>query len=237
MLETIEVNLTSEEISDHAKFFLQPIINPHTMKTVAFEFLTRFDYKNVNIEDFFSVVSDDVAKRLLRRQVDEINRVSCMNSYIFSLNVNARILADGPFINELVGSLNTRVAFELTTEPASDSEKKRVLKSIKLLKELGHYIWLDDYLSESITDALLNLVNWDLVKIDKSVLYQHLEQPDEMFDVVCNASDFGRRYVIIEGVETGYQHDKLTGYKCLHQGFYYGGLINCATLISLGRNI
>ncbi|WP_038125425.1 EAL domain-containing protein [Vibrio nigripulchritudo] len=237
MLETAKSAMTQEEISRYARFFLQPIIDPSSMKTIAFEFLTRFDCKHINVEDFFSSVSDKVAKRLLMLQAEEANRLGCMNTYVFSLNVNASVLADESFIAELLDGLNTKVAFELTNTPANDTEKKRVLKSIKMLRTLGHYIWLDDYLSEDIPESLLNLINWDLVKIDKSVLNRHLEHRDKMLDLVCDVSDFGRRYVIIEGVETSHHHEKLVGYKCLHQGFYYGDLIDCSTLVNLGRNM
>jgi len=212
-------------------FYLQPISHPRTRKNYAFEFLTRFESQGVEIERFFKNTTTDFIKTIIKLQVNEINKISMPSSTLFTVNCCASTLADNEFVRLISSKLIRPIAIELTSMPETDSEWKRALQSIIELKKHGHQIWLDDYLSEDIPQTALGFVDWDLVKIDKELIHQHIDNPDYMRDVVSEVSDFGRRKIVFEGVETEYQHKALLKYKGLHQGYFYGRPMESGNLL------
>ncbi len=81
---------------------------------------------------------------------------------------------------------------------------------------------------------MIYFADWDLVKLDKSVVYKCIDDPDSMLNIVSDASDFGRRKFVFEGVESNHQHQVLLNYHGLHQGFYYSDPIDMANLVRGG---
>ncbi|RWX56894.1 EAL domain-containing protein [Photobacterium chitinilyticum] len=217
------------------KFSLQPIVCPKTMNFIAFEMLTRFEDAKINVEDFFNEISDGWIKAIIRLQVNEINRIKFDDLSYTSINFNTKIMADDKFISCILNQVNKKIAFEITTSPSSNIEEMKLINSIVNIKSRGHEVWLDDYLSEEISESMLFIADWDLVKIDKSIMYKYLGDYEYMLDLIADASDFGRRNIVFEGVETNYQHEQLSKYKCLHQGYYYGSLIECASIERIGH--
>ncbi|ENM5891880.1 EAL domain-containing protein [Vibrio mimicus] len=217
------------------KFFLQPIVCPRNIKCHYLEFLTRFEDENINAEVFFEKITPCISKKIIEHQVAEVNRIECQGDIVFALNINAKTLSNTKFVLSILKVLDKKIAFELTSEPLG-KERDGVYKSIFYIKKYNHEIWLDDYLSESISESMLGFVNWDLVKIDKDIVHNYINDPSKLFNSISMASKFGERRVILEGIESYLHHVRLAKFKCFHQGYYYGPLIDCSTLVKIGEN-
>ncbi|ENM5918936.1 EAL domain-containing protein [Vibrio mimicus] len=217
------------------KFLLQPIVCPRNIKCHYLEILTRFSDENINTEFFFENITPRVSKKIIEHQVNEVNRIECPDGIIFALNLNAKTLSDTKFILSILKILDKRIAFELTSEPLGE-EKEAIYKSIFYIKKFGHEIWLDDLLSPGISESMLRFTNWDLVKIDKDIIYTCVNDSMALFNLISKASKFGERRVVLEGVESSTHHVNLLRFKCFHQGYYYGPLIDSFSLVSIGEN-
>lgn len=217
------------------KFFLQPIVCPRNIKCHYLEFLTRFEDENINTEVFFERITPCISKKIIEHQVSEVNRIECSDDIIFALNINAKTLSNTKFILNILKVLDKKIAFELTSEPLGE-EKEAVYKSMFYIRKFGHEIWLDDYLSAGISESMLRFTNWDLVKIDKDIINACINDSMALFNLISKASKFGERRVVLEGIESSTHHDNLLKFKCFHQGYYYGPLIDSFSLVRIGEN-
>ena len=124
------------------------------------------------------------------------------------------------FIKEAISLSKVRIAFEINNFKNSiitDNAKE----SIRLLKEQNHELWLDNFMSEDIPINVLHMLVWDRVKIDRTFIYQHMNNHSIVSALYHFVSKNSLKSLIFEGIESDYQHDRVARLNCLCQGFLY----------------
>ncbi|MDH5472887.1 MAG: EAL domain-containing protein [Gammaproteobacteria bacterium] len=119
-----------------------------------------------------------------------------------------------------------KIVFELTeTIVAEDIEK--VIEIIGQLKQLGIHFSMDDFGTGYSSLSYLRQLPIDELKIDRSfvsTLNSSINNEDSqamIITILTMAKIFNLR-IVAEGVETEYQFDFLTQYKCdIYQGFHF----------------
>jgi len=217
---------TSNNSSAEFFLFTQSIVHPKNRQVFAIDIATNFNHnskENINTEEFFNTISDDFFKELISIQVEELNiNKEKINSkgIIASINCPFNLLSDNDFIKKIVSLSKVNIALEITdfkNGVITDSIKK----SIEILKSKGHELWLDDFMSEDIPINVLHMLNWDRVKIDKTFIYQNLNNISIMSALHHHVSNNSLKAMIFKGIESDYQHDEISKLNCLCQGFLY----------------
>ena len=115
------------------------------------------------------------------------------------------------------------INFEIT-ETASSVKAKTLLKNMDYLISIGNTFSMDDYGTGFSTANYLVNLPFELVKIDKSILWSAMEDQDAFIILrhtveMLNAL---RKKIIVEGVETQKMVEVLTEMHCDYlQGFLY----------------
>lgn len=121
------------------------------------------------------------------------------------------------------GVAGSRLAFEIT-EGLEMEMHSDVLRCISDLRQLGTKIWLDDFGTGFAGLSWLRLIDFDVVKIDRSFLHDCLTPRGlRMFrDIVGLLQNRGPK-ILVEGVECGDQMDLLRRLNIDQaQGFHLG---------------
>lgn len=130
-----------------------------------------------------------------------------------------------------------RIIFEIT-ETAHLANERRVLMNIKMLSERGLGFAIDDYGSGFAAADYLVKLPVSIVKIDKSILWQAVNDSSAMkvlSHTVGMLKDLGKN-IVVEGVETKDMEDLLLGFGCDHlQGYYYSKAIPENDFIEFAR--
>jgi len=204
----------------------QSIVNPKNRTVFALEITTSFNHNsksNINTEAFFNTISDDFVKNLILIQIKELNlSESKINSkkIIASINCPFSLLSDCAFIKQAVSLSKVRIAFEINNFK-STTITESTKTSIGLLKERGHELWLDNFMSEEMPINALHMLVWDRVKIDRTFIYQHMNNNSIISALYNFVSHSSLKNLIFEGIESDYQHDQVAKLNCLCQGFLY----------------
>ncbi|QFI36526.1 EAL domain-containing protein [Moritella marina ATCC 15381] len=204
----------------------QSIVSPKNRKLFALEITSNFNHhskNNVNIERFFDSIPDDFLKELMLIKIEALNKNESIinaDNIIASIHCPFNLLSDNEFIKKIISLSKVRLAFEINSfieNTLNDNAKY----SITLLKDQGHELWLDNFTSEDIPINVLKIIMWDRVKIDKTFMYKHMNNNSifsALYDFVSNNS---LKKLIFKGIESDYQHDRVTKLNCLCQGFLY----------------
>jgi len=142
------------------------------------------------------------------------------DNIIASIHCPFSLLSDNEFIKKIISLSKVKLAFEINNfiESTLNNDARH---SVTLLKEQGHELWLDNFTSEDIPINILKMIMWDRVKIDKTFMYNHMNN-NSIFSALYNfVSNNSLKSLIFKGIESDYQHDKLTKLNCLCQGFLY----------------
>jgi EAL domain-containing protein (putative c-di-GMP-specific phosphodiesterase class I) len=119
---------------------------------------------------------------------------------------------------ELSGS---RLAFEITEGVELEIDQELV-RCISDLRKLGVQVWLDDFGTGFAGLSWLRLIDFDIVKIDRSFLHDsHTDRGRRMLlDIINLLRNRGSR-ILVEGVET-IEHQRLMLQYGIHhlQGYY-----------------
>ncbi|MFD2176911.1 EAL domain-containing protein [Veronia pacifica] len=207
-------------------FCLQPIIDIKTLRTHALELLTRVHSnsgEHIHSEPFFSNLNEESLKTIIKDQITALNeqaKIYTSTSLIISINIPLKYFIDFSFMGEVVNMARFPLAIEVTDVESFKGEHIQFWDSTSLLKQNGHQIWFDDYLPTPINDEVLELIRWDMVKIDQSFLYQHIDEHDVIADLIDKVN-FHCNDIVLEGVETSYMHCELKRFGTYVQGFYY----------------
>ncbi len=129
------------------------------------------------------------------------------------------------------------LAIEITESSLAD-DLDYMIKEIYRLKELGFYVWMDDYGSGYSSPSILARVPFDCIKIDMLFVRQ-LDEGDKpriiLTQIVKMAKALGID-TIAEGVETKEQVDFLSDIGCtMLQGFYFSKAISFPDILERYR--
>ncbi|MDO5477660.1 MAG: EAL domain-containing protein, partial [Clostridia bacterium] len=239
----VETAKTTESIlegikNNEFKMFLQFVVDSKTKKIVSAEALSRWDNPEkgltgpgyyighmektglISKHDFYMF---ELACRQLEKWKDTVYK-----DISISCNFTRITLSEEDCIDKIKAILNSynfdksKLAIEIT-EDAIEKNMETAIKNVKLCKELGFKIYLDD-LGSGYT-ALANLCDYpiDIVKIDRDILLKTGTKrgKDLLLGIIALAHNLDMP-VICEGVETEEQNTLVSGSDCDYiQGWYY----------------
>ncbi len=235
------------------KMYLQFIVDNKTKKIVSAEALSRWDNpqkglispgKYIENMEMAGLISkhDFYMFELACRQLEKWKDTE-FNNITLSCNFTRITLSEANFIDKLKMISNSftfdksKIAIEIT-EDAMEKNRETATKNVRLCKELGFRVYLDD-LGSGYT-SLANLCDYpiDVVKIDRDILLKTENQRGkELFTgIIALAHSLGIK-VICEGVETAEQNTLVSSSACdFIQGWYYSKALpleECESFIGL----
>lgn len=214
--------------------YLQPQYDNDKQKIVGFEALTRWEnpkYINVSPLKYIILAEQNnliipLGKVIMEKTFLLAQKLKEFDVTI-SMNVSPAQLAQDGFVDEFLTMYNKynlkagSIALEVT-ETFLISSLKETNRKMRLLRENGIAIHLDDFGVGYSSLSYLRELSIDSVKIDRSFI-QHLEtdkQDREIVKMIIGLVKSLDYEVIAEGVETEYQNNFLYKNGCnIVQGF------------------
>ena len=223
----------------HFEVYYQPVYELETKKLYGAEALLRlFDDNLGNLypDEFIPVIEqmgliDDVDNMVLRKVCEFIKSGIPKKHEIHSLNVNLSIIQcmQKGFvsrINKIVDEYDIDkhlITFEITESVGADDYDK-LGEIITELKSSGYQFAMDDYGTGYSNMQSIFSLDFDVIKIDKSILWA-AESSDLGMTILTNSVNMikqMKKKIVVEGVETESQIKLL---EDLHvdyqQGFYF----------------
>ena len=214
--------------------FFQAQYNTKLNRVVGFEALVRWNnpkYKLESVEHFISLAEKngmivEIGRIIIEETFKFAKRIEYTGIHL-SLNVSpVQILQDG-FVNELIDLFNEHqlkkgsIAIEIT-ETFLMENSDSVIAKLKLLRENGFSIHLDDFGIGYSSMLYLKDLPIDLIKIDKQFVKEMVVDKFARIIVtkvvqIATSLDLD---IIAEGVETTKQRDMLSKMGCnIIQGY------------------
>ncbi len=221
--------------------YYQPIVDISSEKIACLEGLVRWNdeyKKDVDIQTFIHIfeengfivkldlyVFESVCKFL--SEFKEVNKIIPP----VSINLSRKHFFIKNFFDEYLEIINkynlkpSNFIFEITESIIFEESFNIVQNSINEIKKHGSKIAIDDFGSGFSNLSLLNKINFDVIKIDKS-LVSSLKTNDEsskiiLQNIISLANDL-HKIIVVEGVEEKEQVSilKEMNVKCI-QGYYF----------------
>lgn len=238
--------------NDKYILYYQPIVDPKTNKVKGFESLLRLnkDGKILSPYNFIKEIEDnnmslEVSLWLLKkiiadyRIIKDYNLVKGSNFYI-SLNVSFKEIENPKFLRALMKIAKDYKIYDCNicleiVEKFGMEDIGIIQSAIRIIKEYGFSIAIDDFGVEYSNLDLLNKIDSDIVKLDK-YFADNLDKSIinkktvEFISEICRISN---RTIVFEGVEEKYQVDivKAFPYKKIYiQGYFYSKPVDIETL-------
>lgn len=234
--QTFETKFETAVQNDEFKVWYQPKYDANTEEVRGAEALVRWITKDgefISPGDFVPVFEED---GLVVRLDEIVFRKVCSNIkgwldkgvkvFPISVNLSRATLTDDTVdrykkIVEEIGVPLEYVPLELTESAAIQS--KGILNMLRKFKKEGFTLHMDDFGSGESSLASINILPFDIVKLDKSIVDQ-IGDPggNEIIRHTIELAHFKNMTVVAEGVETKAQLNLLRHYGCdMIQGYYY----------------
>ncbi len=200
---------------------LQPILNLKSESVIGGELLSTID-GIVNVERFFSSITDSCLVELVIKQVKMINATRFRSQHIhgrYFINIRYKMLSDKDFVLWICKNSNVSLSLEIDCQDLVLNGALYINNEhVSLLQRHGHQIWLDDFncAFNQHSISLLSRIKWDGIKVDKSILWSLCHDEISLKHLVRCCREFAE-HILIEGVETNYHLD-----VCKKSGFDYG---------------
>ena len=220
------------------KMYLQFIVDNKTKKIVSAEALSRWENPQKGIAGPGSYIGTMEASGLISRHDFYMFDLACRQletwsnteyeSISISCNFTRITLSEEYFIDKLKSISEcysfdkAKLAIEIT-EDAIEKDRETAKRNVRLCKELGFKIYLDD-LGSGYT-SLSNLCDYpiDVVKIDRDILLKaDTKRGKDLLSGIIALAHSLNMPVICEGVETEEQNTLVSYSGCDYiQGWYY----------------
>ncbi|OSB11631.1 EAL domain-containing protein [Paraclostridium bifermentans] len=220
----------------------QPIVNPKENKIMGFEALIRLDLKNklimpnIIIEEINKCdMMEEVSAWILKRIVEDFKRLKNVENinekFYISINLSLKEIESIYIVEtfkEIIKEADLpkgSICIEIT-ENNSYKNKESVSKNIKILKDSGFLIALDDFGVDYSNISMLDKFEFDIIKLDKyfidnigtsSINKTLIETADYL-------STIKDKTIVVEGVEEDYQMKIIKNTKSNKiyiQGYFY----------------
>ena len=217
---------------------IQPVVDFRTNTVFKGEALSRLEHPERGVifpDAFLPVIEEmDLYSRFDRyifqkscvwmyRSLAEGEKIDCI-----SCNFSRKTLSEATIAEDLIriadsyGVAHGRLALEITEREQNDNEQQ-LIENLKVLKEAGFRIILDDY-GTGVT-SVNDLLNYplDIVKIDRSLLLgaNTVERREAFRAMVALFVELGAD-VVCEGIETKEQDEFARNAGCHYgQGYLY----------------
>lgn len=221
------------------KILYQPKFNIDTLEVVGVEALIRWETSNGEIiypDKFIPILEESkyiylIDYYVLEKCMIQIERWinNNFNLVPIAINISKSTLMRSDFIIRLKQLIslyrikNNIIEFEITEREELENNTSIIGKKVLEIKKLGIKVALDDFgVGNSNFLAMLS-IDFDYIKIDKSILnYIENKKARNILVGIKDITDKNEVYLVAEGVENKYQYKKLKdyGYKYV-QGNYF----------------
>ena len=233
---SLERTLIKAVITNTISVNYQPIIRIHDQKIVGVEVLSRWrDQKHgdVSPELFIPLIKKiglykKYYSNIIEKSLSDIAPLAIKHQLIVSINVGRTEIEDGQFINILRRECLANhlplslMKVELSEKAVSTAD---ILEGFcQELKSLGVKISIDDFGVQNSNLARLSLLEYDEIKIDKSLvdgISEHYKQ--NIFAIFSDALARLNKTLVFEGVENEIQYRFIASRypDALIQGWYF----------------
>jgi len=223
----------------------QPVVRIHDKKIVGVEVLSRWrDYNHAEVspELFIPLITKlGLYKKyyinIIEKSLSEVASLAVENQMMISLNVGRTEIEDKQFIHVLRRecSLNniplSLIKVELSEKAVASAD---ILEEFCLeLKSIGVKISIDDFGVQNSNLARLSNLEYDEIKIDKSLvdgISEHYKQ--DIFVIFSDALVKLNKTLVFEGVENEIQYNFIANRypNALIQGWYFSKSLTCSEL-------
>ena len=226
----ITENILKAFENNEFKMYLQFIVDNKTKKIVSAEALSRWDSREKGLLGPGKYIENMEMSGLISRHDFYMYELACRQlekwadteykDISISCNFTRITLSEKHFIDKLkmiADSYNfdkSKLAIEIT-EDAIEKDRETATENVKLCKELGFKVYLDD-LGSGYT-SLANLCDYpiDVVKIDRDILLKaDTKRGKDLFSGIIALAHSLNIFVICEGVETAEQNAHVSESSC-----------------------
>lgn len=222
------------EKSNQFKILYQPIVNLMTNEIVCFEALLRYIDRNgtLNSPSFIdSFTTLDLMHQLdlwvLAHAIREFIHFDLLSSFHLSVNMSPQTLKKASIVDDIVGIIRENgVNFDSieieVTEDVHIPNDCSTWHNLSILQSYGIRIVLDDFGTEHSSINYLGSLEFDKVKLDRSLINLNQKYDNFLINCVKLVKVFNSS-IVIEGIENV---DQLNAMKCagvdFGQGYYLG---------------
>ncbi|MGF6100546.1 EAL domain-containing protein [Enterobacter sp. A4] len=182
----------------------QPIYSVAEKMIIAWEILSLLQ-PGINHEQYFASQSQQSCLNILCWQLQIIYRMNNRKRYY--LNVPARLLCSSQAVEYLLPWLRVGIALEVQDPQEfislSVSERQYFNAHVRMVKSMGAELWLDDILPDHFSYLDDELIRFDGVKIDKSIV---LQESSSLSQFISHCAQYVSS-VLVEGVENSRHFD------------------------------
>jgi len=235
--DQMEADIETGLINNEFEMHLQPQFDIVSNKVSGFEALIRWNnpkYRDKSPQQFIEIAEQrghmlDIGRFVLTESFKLAKKLEEFNVHI-SVNVSPVQLLQVGFVNLLIDefqSLNLKkgsVAIEIT-ETLLMGNFSLVVEKLKMLKEKGFHIHLDDFCTGYSSMLYLKDLPVDTIKIDKEFTkYIETDKTHEnIVRTICSLGSSLNLGIVCEGVENQTQADMIKKMGCrVIQGYLIG---------------
>lgn len=211
---TLEIELKSAIKNGQIRAAVQPIANAHTLKTVAYELLTRWTNsgfeRDPSPKDFIPIAEKlGLLNEILWVTLDEALPTLDLSQHQLAINVSPAQLVASDFLDSLVGVLERHgvapnaITIEITEEVAFRNVERNVA-ILEQARALGFAIALDDFGTGYSSLSMLDTLPLDKLKIDQSFVRKSTQSQQSkriLFAAIRLAKQLGLESCV-EGIES-----------------------------------
>lgn len=223
--------------SEHFQVWYQPKFDAKTERLIGAEALVRWytpDNKIISPSDFIYIFEDDglivkLDEFVFKKVCTTIKQWMDQGVPVVPISVNLSrtslhhtgIVSTYRNIIDEIGIPIEYVSLELTESTSFSSDQMKAL--VEELKTAGFRIDMDDFGTGSSSLASINILPFDVIKIDKSLIdFIGTPAGNELVKHTIELAHFKNMKVVAEGVETKAQLDFLRELDCdAIQGYYF----------------
>ena len=237
----IKIESSIHEEIDNNRFFLeyQPIVNAKTNKIMGAEVLSRLNSLSEGIltpHHFLSAVNNVGLNEKFDYYIFEKNckwissDKATRTKYVYTINFSRNTLCDRKLAENIINIIDkygidySCIAVEILEDKTlNEAEKSEMIRNLKLLKEKGILILLDDFGKGYTSFGDLTDFDISIVKIDKAITQNAINQTGFLIlkNIIRTAHDLGFK-TLCEGIETEQHNMAVIEAGCdMLQGYYF----------------
>lgn len=235
--DQMERDIEAGIINNEFEMYLQPQFDIVANKVSGFEALIRWNnpkYKDKSPQQFIEIAEQrghmlDIGRFVISESFKLAKKLEEFNVHV-SVNVSPVQLLQVGFVNQLIDQFQSlklksgSVAIEVT-ETLLMGNFKLVVEKLKMLKEKGFHIHLDDFCTGYSSMLYLKELPVDTIKIDKEFtkFIETDKTHENIVKTICSLGNSLNLDVICEGVENQTQSDMIKKMGCrIIQGYLIG---------------
>lgn len=174
---------------------------------------------------FFSELSNQESY-MVNRHV--LNTLTTQTNSAVSLNTNSDFLKSH-YIEMILSEFgSTNIILELVETSLLHSIIQLEDRINEIKKHPRVSVWLDDFGTERANFDLINLINFDAVKMSKELFWDLFENDRNLLKYLVKMIRRKANAIVIEGVNSFEKYVFCKDHKCLMQGYFFNEMKNSA---------